>query len=132
MIIHKGQFGQLYEGIKSDFPSSEDKKLIVFVSAADCDSVCALRILSVRNLVSSWDFHFIYSNVYQSDRKCLIMQIFLKADNVYFSVFPVTTYTEIQTICETQLASNEVRTLFWASSSAFTFLLQGKYGKLCA
>lgn len=52
MIIHKGLFDTLYEDIKSDFPSSEDKKVIVFVSAADCDSVCALRILSVRFLSS--------------------------------------------------------------------------------
>eukprot|EP00884_Botryococcus_braunii_P009585 jgi/Botrbrau1/18628/Bobra.0367s0065.1 len=79
MIIHKGQFAHLYEVIKADFPSSEEKKLIVFVSAADCDSVCALRILST----------------------------FLNKDNVYFSMFPVTTYAEIQKICETQLASTQ-------------------------
>ncbi len=53
MIMHKGQFAHLYEVIKADFPSSEEKKLIVFVSAADCDSVCALRILSV----GEYSFH---------------------------------------------------------------------------
>jgi hypothetical protein len=47
MIIYREQYGHLYEGIKSDFPSSEDKKLIIFVSAAECDSVCALRLLTV-------------------------------------------------------------------------------------
>lgn len=35
-------------------------------------------------------------------------QIFLKLDNVYFSVFPVTTYADIQAICEKQLTNNEV------------------------
>lgn len=58
MIIHKELFGQLYESIKLEFPSSDNKKLTVFVSAADCDSVCALRILSVCPLLQTWDDNF--------------------------------------------------------------------------
>lgn len=44
-----GQFEELFDGaLREDLASSEDKKLLVFVSTGEADSVCATRILQVR------------------------------------------------------------------------------------
>lgn len=49
MLVAPSQFEELYDGaLREDLASSEDKKLLVFVSTGEADSVCATRILQVR------------------------------------------------------------------------------------
>jgi hypothetical protein len=48
MIIFPEQYVPLYEAVKADYHASEDRKVLVFVSAGEADSVCAVRILQVR------------------------------------------------------------------------------------
>ena len=47
MIIFQEQYVPLYEAVKADYHASEDRKVLVFVSAGEADSVCAVRILQV-------------------------------------------------------------------------------------
>lgn len=48
MLVAPGQFEELFDGaLREDLASSEDKKLLVFVSTGEADSVCATRILQV-------------------------------------------------------------------------------------
>ena len=42
------QWVELYETIKAETRKSSEKHVNIYVSAADADSVCALRILEVR------------------------------------------------------------------------------------
>ena len=49
MLATPAEFEDLWNAaIKQDLVDSEDKKLFVFVSTAEADSVCALHILQVR------------------------------------------------------------------------------------
>jgi hypothetical protein len=49
MLVEPGHFEELFDGaLRDDLASSEDKKLVVFVSTGEADSVCATRILQVR------------------------------------------------------------------------------------
>lgn len=48
MIIFPEQYVPLYEAVKADAYQSDDRKVIVFVSASEADSVAAVRILQVR------------------------------------------------------------------------------------
>lgn len=48
MIIFPEQYVQLYEAVKADAYASDDRKVVVFASAGEADSVCAVRILQVR------------------------------------------------------------------------------------
>ena len=50
MIIFPEQYVPLYEAVKADAYQSDDRKVIVFVSASEADSVAAVRILQVRSL----------------------------------------------------------------------------------
>ena len=51
MLVEPTQFEELFDGaLRDDLASSEDKKLVVFVSTGEADSVCATRILQVRVL----------------------------------------------------------------------------------
>lgn len=51
MLVEPNQFEELFDGaLRDDLASSEDKKLVVFVSTGEADSVCATRILQVRVL----------------------------------------------------------------------------------
>jgi len=52
MIIFPEQYVPLYEAVKADAYQSDDRKVIVFVSASEADSVVAVRILQVRELTS--------------------------------------------------------------------------------
>lgn len=48
MIVGPDKFEELWErGIKADLTESEDKKLLIFVSSTEADSVCAVHILQV-------------------------------------------------------------------------------------
>jgi hypothetical protein len=48
MIIFPEQYVPLYEAVKADYHASDDdRKVLVFVSAGEADSVCAVRILQV-------------------------------------------------------------------------------------
>ena len=48
MINFPEQYVPLYEAVKADAYQSDDRKVIVFVSASEADSVAAVRILQVR------------------------------------------------------------------------------------
>jgi hypothetical protein len=49
MLLRDDQFRQAYEAVKHELQSQDmDRKVPIFVSTVDCDSVCALRILTVR------------------------------------------------------------------------------------
>ena len=49
MIVGPDKFEELWErGVKADLAESEDKKLLIFVSSTEADSVCAVHILQVR------------------------------------------------------------------------------------
>ena len=50
MLLERPQFREAFYGaVRDDALDNEtDKKLLVFVSTAEADSVCAVRILSVR------------------------------------------------------------------------------------
>lgn len=50
MLLERPQFREAFHGaVRDDALDNEaDKKLLVFVSTAEADSVCAVRILSVR------------------------------------------------------------------------------------
>jgi len=50
MIIFPEQYVPLYEAVKADAYQSDDRKVIVFVSASEADSVAAVRILQVRGI----------------------------------------------------------------------------------
>ena len=50
ILTDSQQWVQLYETIKEESRKSEEKHVHIYVSAADADSVCALRILEVRIL----------------------------------------------------------------------------------
>ena len=47
MIIFPEQYVPLYEAVKADAYASDDRKVVVFASAGEADSVCAVRILQV-------------------------------------------------------------------------------------
>ena len=51
MLLERPQFREAFYGaVRDDALDNEaDKKLLVFVSTAEADSVCAIRILSVRH-----------------------------------------------------------------------------------
>lgn len=49
MIINQpDQWVDLYKAIKEESSRSDEKHVFIYASAADADSVCALRILEVR------------------------------------------------------------------------------------
>ena len=53
MIVGPDSFEGLWnEAITADLADSEDKKLLVFVSTAEADSVCAIHILQVGYLAN--------------------------------------------------------------------------------
>ena len=49
MLVLDAQFAQAYDAVKEELLRQTDleRKVPIFVSAVDCDSVCALRILAV-------------------------------------------------------------------------------------
>ncbi|CAL8469810.1 g9352 [Coccomyxa elongata] len=82
MLTEPNEYGALFQQIKADLQNSEEKKVLIFVSTSECDSVCAVRVL----------------------------QLLLMNNGVHFSTFPVASTAEIQQICETQL-SGEAQTV---------------------
>lgn len=48
MILLPSQWHDLYSGIREDTHNSSEKKISIFVSGSDCDSICALKVLQVR------------------------------------------------------------------------------------
>ena len=54
MIIFPEQYVPLYEAVKADYHASEDRKVLVFVSAGEADSVCAVRMLQVNEAEREW------------------------------------------------------------------------------
>ena len=77
MILNNSeQWVELYKLIKEESKKSEEKHVHIYVSAADTDSVCALRILEVRSKyiyfvsplhVCLTKQHFIRQNLFQND-----------------------------------------------------------------
>ena len=61
MIIFPEQYVPLYEAVKADAYQSDDRKVIVFVSASEADSVAAVRILQVRR-GGRWRAGFFFSS----------------------------------------------------------------------
>lgn len=48
MILLPDQWHGFYEGVREDKHNTSEKKVPIFVYAADCDSACALKVLQVR------------------------------------------------------------------------------------
>ena len=49
MIIDLERLQDMYDAVKTEVCSSEERKVLVYVSTAECDSVCAVRILQARS-----------------------------------------------------------------------------------
>lgn len=80
MLVAPGQFEELFDGaLREDLASSEDKKLLVFVSTGEADSVCATRIL----------------------------QTICRAHSVYFTIYPVSNYGEMQDVARQEFTDAE-------------------------
>ncbi len=47
MLKEPHEYEALFQEVKGDLQSSDEKKLLIFVSTATCDSVCAVRLLQV-------------------------------------------------------------------------------------
>jgi hypothetical protein len=47
MLKQPDEYEALFQEVKADLQSSDEKKVLIFVSTADCDSVCAVRLLQV-------------------------------------------------------------------------------------
>ena len=47
MLVEPHGYQALFQELRADLQSTDDKKVLVFVSTAECDSVCAARILQV-------------------------------------------------------------------------------------
>lgn len=47
MLTEPNEYGALFQQIKADLQNSEEKKVLIFVSTSECDSVCAVRVLQV-------------------------------------------------------------------------------------
>ncbi|EIE25746.1 CDC45-like protein [Coccomyxa subellipsoidea C-169] len=82
MLKEPHEYEALFQEVKADLQNSEEKKVLIFVSTSECDSVCAVRIL----------------------------QLLLMNNGIHFSTFPVSNTAEIQQICESQL-SGEAQTV---------------------
>ena len=48
MLREPQEYEALFQELKADLQNSEEKNVLVFASTAECDSVCAVRILQVR------------------------------------------------------------------------------------
>lgn len=48
MLKEPHEYEALFQQVKADLQNSEEKKVLIFVSTSECDSVCAVRILQVR------------------------------------------------------------------------------------
>lgn len=48
MLKEPHEYEALFQEVKADLQNSEEKKVLIFVSTSECDSVCAVRILQVR------------------------------------------------------------------------------------
>lgn len=55
MLAREDQYIKAYEAVKEELLSQTEleRKIPIFVSIADCDSICALRILVVRDSLPS-------------------------------------------------------------------------------
>lgn len=47
MLREPHEYEALFQQVKADLQNSEEKKVLIFVSTTECDSVCAVRILQV-------------------------------------------------------------------------------------
>jgi hypothetical protein len=47
MLVEPQGYQALFQELRADLQSTDEKKVLVFVSTAECDSVCAARILQV-------------------------------------------------------------------------------------
>lgn len=47
MLKEPQEYESVFQELKADLQNSEEKNVLVFVSTAECDSVCAVRILQV-------------------------------------------------------------------------------------
>ncbi len=47
MIVDLKEFIALYEQLKDDKRNTSEKNILIFVSAENCDALCAARILAV-------------------------------------------------------------------------------------
>ncbi len=48
MLREPQEYEAVFQELKADLQNSEEKNVLVFASTAECDSVCAVRILQVR------------------------------------------------------------------------------------
>ena len=53
MLISPLDFVQLYDTIKQETFDSAERKVTIFVSTSECDSVCAVRLLQVKGAVAA-------------------------------------------------------------------------------
>ena len=107
MLVPPERFVDLYENIKGDTYVSDERKVRIFVSTAQADSVCALRVLTVRMQLSTFIWFTCCQRHAGSDD--LFTQAIFQADGVHYSVSPVSRYSEIQQICEKELDNGQVQ-----------------------
>lgn len=47
MLVGPEDYQDVYDVLKSDVHTSEDKSVLIFVATDSCDSVCAVKVLQV-------------------------------------------------------------------------------------
>ena len=48
MLVEPAGYEALFQELRADLQATDEKKILIFVSTAECDSVCAVRTLQVR------------------------------------------------------------------------------------
>mmetsp|Transcript_8095 Transcript_8095/g.23217 ORF Transcript_8095/g.23217 Transcript_8095/m.23217 type:complete len:595 (-) Transcript_8095:288-2072(-) len=81
MLVQDAQFVQAYEAVKEELlrQADFDRKVPIFVSSVDCDSVCALRILAG----------------------------VLQAEGIHYTVYPVSGWQEVQDKVRNEISDKE-------------------------
>ena len=110
MLIGPDQYVTVYQSIKEEFYSSQERKALVFVATDSCDSVCATKTLQVGFILprTSTCCVTFTRQVYNVSR---YLQSILHRDSVPFALYPVTRYSEVQELCNAIFTGAEVTQL---------------------
>lgn len=112
MIIQGASWRDLFVSIKDEKYKTEDRCVLIFVSATEADSVCAVRVLQASAGLESGCSQpraaWVVEGASSTALSCAAQDIFHKED-VHYTLYPVASYAEIAKYCEDDLGDGEVR-----------------------
>lgn len=115
------QWVQLYDKIKAESRKSTEKHVNIYVSAADTDSVCALRILEVRHHPSHVALNFKQLGLIAS---CKTLTTAIVNPHSPINLIYTTSHPRHTTICMQSLLKNDLVDYFWSAVSRYQEVIE--------